>query len=151
MDVYHTCVALPFTSKCNLRQKKKNHGNSNFFFSPCKKYKSSKNPLLKKKPKTQNPKFKIQNSSRYYYNSSRTTKSQSFNISQKNQLSKSFAWVGKPNKTKNTNNKNKKNQGKERKKEKEVLSSFLFIVSKISSFSFRLKEYPPSCCCWILF
>ncbi len=50
-----TWVALPFTLTSILRQKK-NYGNSNI--SPCKKYKSSKNP-----PKeTQNP-------SRYYYNS----------------------------------------------------------------------------------
>ncbi len=71
---------------------------------------------------------------------------------------RSFAWVGKPNKTKNTNKKKNKNKGKKerkkgRKEGRKGSVVFFPLYSKISSFSFRLKD-PPSCCCcccWILF
>jgi hypothetical protein len=48
--VFHT-MALPFTLKSILRQKKKNYGNSNI--SPC------KNIIIKKNPLRETKSFKI--------------------------------------------------------------------------------------------
>jgi hypothetical protein len=58
-------MALPFTLKSTLRQKKKNYGNSNISFTHAKIY----NLLLKKKSSKRNPKsFQVSTQPKIYHN-----------------------------------------------------------------------------------